>query len=107
VEGEHMFTILLWDQMNSITLSKINNRHGNEMFLMQSDTDRFPLLSDLADCAEDIFSGNNLQKLIKELDVVATMLDSQENIDYIRGIIFMINQAIATNKSILFTPFFS
>ncbi len=102
-----MFTIFLWDKVNNTALAKINSVYGNEMFLMQSDTDRFPLLSDLADCAEDIYSGCNLQKLIKELDVVATMLDSQENIEYVSEIVRMINQAIAINKSILFTPFVS
>lgn len=100
-----MFTIMLWDRTQRIALSQVENMQGNETFLMQSDAARYPLLADLADCAEDIHCEDSLPKLLDELQEIRAQLSAERDIAYISRIIELTEQAIQKNKCILFTPF--
>ncbi len=100
-----MFTIFLWDRAKYAKLAQIDNMLGNETFLIQSDDSRFPLLSDLADCAEDIHCESSLPKLSNELKELKKELNTEQEIAHIDEIIKLTDQAILENKCILFTPF--
>lgn len=100
-----MFTVMLWDQAKHIALSQVENMQGNETFLMQSDADQYPLLADLADCAEDIHCGDSLPKLLIELQKMREQLELERDIAYANRVIELTKLAIQKNKCILFTPF--
>lgn len=100
-----MFTIILWDQLKNAEISRIKNLKGNENFLIQNKSNLYPLLSNLADCDEDLFCGDSLKKLILELNDVKSCLKDAIHISHFEEIIELTKKAIDNNLCILFTPF--
>lgn len=99
-----MFTVMLWDQNNTKIISRIDNVQGNETFLIQEDANRFPLLTDLADCAKDITMVKICPSCLRKCKKLGGG-SKIKSIEYVTKIIELIVRAMLENKSILFTPF--
>ncbi len=65
-----MFTVHLWDTEKYQSLFTIEDYKTNELFLIATDKKLFPLLSELATCEDDVFSGNQLIQLHFELSML-------------------------------------
>lgn len=100
-----MFTIVLWDIEKYQQVKLIENYADNEVFLAQSDQDKYPLLSQLTHCDEELFSNDELIKLSCEINELKRESVDPEISAYLESVENMIAEAISTHKSILITPF--
>ncbi|HHL2502335.1 TPA: hypothetical protein ACQ301_004469 [Yersinia enterocolitica] len=100
-----MFTIVLWDVEKYQQVKLIENYADNEIFLAQSDKDKYPLLSQLTNCDEELFSNDELIKLSSEISELKRESVDTEISAYLESVENMIAEAISTHKSILITPF--
>lgn len=100
-----MFTVVLWDVEKYQQVKLIENYADNEIFLAQSDKDKYPLLSQLTNCDEELFSNDELIELSSEISELKRESVDTEISAYLESIENMIAEAISTHKSILITPF--
>ncbi|GAB2948264.1 hypothetical protein [Hafnia psychrotolerans] len=100
-----MFTIVLWDVEKYQQVKLIENYADNEVFLAQSDQDKYPLLSQLTYCDEELFSNDELIGLSSEINELKMESVDTEISAYLESVENMIAEAISTHKSILITPF--
>lgn len=100
-----MFTVVLWDIEKYQQVKLIGNYADNEIFLAQSDKDKYPLLSQLTNCDEELFSNDELIELSSEISELKRKSVDTEISAYLESVENMIAEAISTHKSILITPF--
>lgn len=100
-----MFTIVLWDVEKYQQVKLIGNYTGNEVFLAQPDQDKYPLLSQLTYCDEELFSNTELIELLNEINKLKIESIDTEISAYLESVGNIIDEAINTHKSILITPF--
>ncbi|PHM39371.1 hypothetical protein Xmau_02978 [Xenorhabdus mauleonii] len=101
-----MYTFVLWDTDKYQPIRLIEKHAGNEFFLVQTDREKYPLLSELSDCDEEFYNGNEiLQILLTEISEIQKGVNDTETHIYFQRIIELILEAINTNKSVVITPF--
>jgi hypothetical protein len=98
-----MFTIIL--QNSSGEKLKEIYQDGNDRYLMQEEND-YNILSELSECSYDVFSSNDMEGLILELEQVKAKLNHINDISHVEKVIFLAKKCkeLETGR-LIFTPF--
>lgn len=103
-----MFTFILQRRDkndNFHTISRLS-KEGNHEFLIQEDSSRFAMLSELALIDQDAFNFEEMPQLILELGMLEKLVTEADSIKHIAALIEMA-KACLTDKSLILiiTPF--
>ncbi|WP_227431122.1 hypothetical protein [Psychrobacter sp. I-STPA6b] len=103
-----MYYVYLWDRnrycpdnMRRIKEFKINKALAESFFILDSAT--YPILSELSYVDFDLYFGDSLYELKQDLNNYLTSENKFQ--DEVEKIISFVDEAINTEKSILFNPF--
>lgn len=98
-----MFKIIL-ESENGEKLAKVSEAHNEEY--LQQDEENFELLGELSTSSYDVFSSQDMEKLLSELERLRDKISDIIAVKHIEEIILLANRCREMNGSrLIFTPF--
>lgn len=99
-----MVTVKLIDEKN--TEMKHAAHVGNETVLIQDDESRFPMLAQLSDCSNDVFTRDDMVQVVSELQALEFSTGDPEMKKHIRDVISIAEKCRDTpGTTLCFSPF--
>jgi hypothetical protein len=100
-----MITIILEDDKNK-ELERIGEVDNRQYLLAQTDSRKYPILSELSDSDYEIILSENIPQLISELKVLKNELTLEKQATHINEIIHLAQKCQGKSGfAIIFTPF--
>ena len=100
-----MMTIIL-ENKNNERLKSVSEKDNGKYLFTVTDSDLFPILSELADCDNEIVPSEDIPKLIGELETLKQSIKNGKAANHINEIIDLAEIAKShKDHYLIFTPF--